>query len=114
MKDCLFCKIANGEVKSDFVYEDDEVAAFRDINPQAPVHVLVIPRKHISYVTDLTGRHGALLGKLFAAVNVVARREGLEENGFRVVANCKRDGQQMVLHLHLHVLGGRQMTWPPG
>ncbi|MEW6201149.1 MAG: histidine triad nucleotide-binding protein [bacterium] len=114
MDDCLFCKIAKGEIPTEFVYEDEHVVAFRDIKPVAPIHVLVIPRRHIVYVTDLSEKDGELLGKVYAAINKIAKSEGIAESGFRVVSNCKRDGQQMVLHLHFHIIGGRQMTWPPG
>ncbi|MFH1539148.1 MAG: histidine triad nucleotide-binding protein [bacterium] len=114
MADCLFCKIAKGEIPADIVYEDDAVVAFRDINPQAPTHVLVIPREHVEYLTDLTGKHGKLLAQIFNGINKVAEKEGISESGFRAIGNCKRDGQQTVFHIHFHLLGGRQMTWPPG
>lgn len=114
MADCLFCKIVKGEIPADIVYEDDHVVAFRDISPQAPTHVLVIPRRHVEYLTDLTEEHAALLARIFAGINKVAEKEGINESGFRVVGNCKSDAQQTVFHIHFHVLGGRQMTWPPG
>jgi len=114
MKDCLFCKMAAGEIKPDLVHQDDEVLAFRDINPQAPVHVLVIPRKHIENAHALDGHQDALLGHLFAAARTVAEIEGVAETGYRMVFNCNEDGGQTVGHLHLHVLGGRRLGWPPG
>ncbi len=110
MNDCLFCKIAAGEIPSDKVYEDEDVLAFRDIAPQAPVHVLVIPKKHVSGWYDAQGESDAALAKLMRAAAAVAKMENLVESGFRVVSNCGPDAQQSVLHLHLHVLGGRAMS----
>ena len=114
MNDCLFCKIAAGEIPSKKAYEDDDVLCFYDIDPQAPVHVLVIPKKHIASVDAVTDADTELLGRMFAAVRKVAKDLGLSENGYRVVSNVGAYGQQSVMHLHLHVLGGRQMEWPPG
>ncbi len=114
MSDCLFCKMASGEIQPDLVYENDEVLAFRDINPQAPTHVLVIPRRHISTLNDLTEADAALVGKMFLAAKEVARLEGIAEPGYRTVMNCNAQAGQTVFHLHLHVLGGRAMHWPPG
>ncbi|HHQ42691.1 MAG TPA: histidine triad nucleotide-binding protein [Chromatiales bacterium] len=114
MTDCLFCKMANGEIEPDLVYEDDEVIAFRDINPQAPTHVLVVPREHIPTLNDLQPRHAELVGRMFLAAKEVARKEGIQESGYRTVFNCNRDAGQAVFHIHLHVLGGRPMAWPPG
>ncbi len=111
---CMFCAIADGELPSTVVYEDDEVLAFRDIAPRAPVHVLVVPRRHLVSVMDLADGEVPLLGRLFAAIGEVARREGVADSGFRVVSNAGRNGGQTVAHLHFHVLGGRFMTWPPG
>lgn len=108
--DCLFCKIASGEIPSTKVYEDDEVLAFRDIAPQAPVHVLVIPKKHISGWYDAKDESDALLAHLMRAAALVAEKEGLVEGGFRVVSNCGEDADQTVKHLHLHVLGGRKLS----
>ncbi len=110
MNDCLFCKIAAGVIPSTKVYEDDEVLAFRDIAPQAPTHVLVIPRKHVSGWYDAKDEEDALLGKLVRTAAAVARMEGIVESGFRIVSNCGDDAQQSVKHLHLHVLGGRAMS----
>lgn len=114
MSDNLFTKIINREVPADIVYENDEVLAFRDINPQAPVHILVIPKTEVSTVNDLEDGHDALVGKLVRAARDLAEREGIAENGYRLVFNCNADGGQSVYHLHLHLLGGRQMNWPPG
>ena len=114
MSDCLFCKMVAGEIKPDTVYEDDEVLAFRDLNPQAPTHVLVIPKTHISTINDLQSDHAALVGKLFLAAQKVAKIDGISERGYRTVMNCNREAGQSVFHIHLHVLGGRAMHWPPG
>ncbi len=114
MTDCLFCKIRDGEIPSDKVYEDDDVLAFRDVNPQAPTHVLVIPKKHISTVNDLEEADRAVAGQLMLAAKQIAADEGIAEDGYRLVMSCNKGGGQDVFHIHLHVLGGRQMTWPPG
>ena len=114
MKDCLFCKIVANEIPAEKVYEDEYVLAFKDISPQAPVHVLVIPKQHYSCLAEAVGADAALVAKTMAAVAEVAKRLGLEESGHRVVINTGRDGQQTVPHLHFHLLGGRAMTWPPG
>ncbi len=114
MSDCIFCKIAAGQIKSDLVYEDDTVVAFRDINPQAPVHVQVIPRRHIENAAALTEADGDLIAHLILVAGQVARDEGVEEGGYRLVANVGPHGGQSVPHLHIHVLGGRAMAWPPG
>lgn len=111
--DCLFCRIVAGEVPSDRVYEDDEVIAFRDINPRAPTHVLVIPRRHVPDVHALTDADGELLARLFGAVRRIADDAGLGQ-GYRVVTNVGPEAGQSVFHLHLHLLGGRSMSWPPG
>ena len=113
--DCIFCKIAGGGLPADIVYEDEEIVCFRDLNPQAPVHVLIIPREHITSLDDLsdTGKHRELLGHMMVKVKGIAALLGLEE-GYRVVNNCGKDGFQTVGHLHFHLLGGRRMDWPPG
>ncbi len=111
--DCLFCRIAAGEIPATKVHEDDLVLAIRDINPQAPTHVLVMPVAHVASAADLTDADGPLLGRLFAVVADLARQEGLD-GGWRLVTNVGRDGGQSVDHLHLHLLGGRPMAWPPG
>ncbi len=112
MTDCLFCKMANGEIKPDIVYEDDTVLAFRDINPQAPVHILIIPKRHIATLNDLDDVE--LAGTLLVTASNIARQENLAADGYRTVFNCNKQGGQEVYHIHLHLLGGRQMTWPPG
>lgn len=114
MSDCLFCKMVNGDIKPDVVLETDAVLAFRDINPQAPTHVLVVPKEHISTVNDLDARHAPLVGQLYLAAKEIAAREGIAESGYRMVMNCGEGAGQSVFHIHLHVLGGRRMTWPPG
>jgi histidine triad (HIT) family protein len=114
MKDCLFCKMVSGEIQPKKVYEDDRVLAFRDINPQAPTHVLVIPKEHIATIDDLRPEHAEVVGELYLAAKEIARKEGLSESGYRAVMNCGRDAGQAVFHIHLHVLGGRHMQWPPG
>ena len=113
-EDCLFCKIAAGEIPSDEVYSDDNYYAFRDINPAAPTHILVIPRKHIARITDADENDRDTLAGLVLAANDIARQEGLVDKGLRYVINTNEDGGQTVYHIHLHILGGRQMTWPPG
>lgn len=114
MSDDLFLKIINRDIPADIVYETDDVLAFRDINPQAPTHILIIPKKHIRTMNDLDPSHSELAGKLFLVAKDLARQEGIAEDGYRVVMNCNQAGGQAVYHIHLHLLGGRQMTWPPG
>lgn len=113
-KDCLFCRIVDGDIPAEIVYESDTALAFRDINPQAPTHVLVIPRRHISTIDDLAVEDQELVGSLFTAAKDVAQQEGLAESGYRTVMNCGEGAGQSVFHIHLHVLGGRLMNWPPG
>ncbi len=112
--DCLFCKIAAGEIPSTTVYEDDEVMAFLDIAPQAPTHVVLIPKRHIPSAGALTRADDALLGRLFAAARQLADELGIAEGGYRIVTNIGKDGGQSVGHLHFHLLGGRALGWPPG
>lgn len=112
--DCLFCKMASGQIKPDVVYEDDHVLVFRDIAPQAPVHVLLIPKKHVANIDALTGEDAALAGHILLTAGRVARQLGIADSGFRLASNCNAQGGQTVYHLHFHMLGGRQMTWPPG
>lgn len=114
MTDCLFCKIAAGGIPADKVYEDDQVLAFRDIQPQAPVHVVIIPKRHITTLNDLTPADAELIGRLYLAVRQVALDLGVAESGYRTLINCNRDGGQYVMHVHLHLMGGREMGWPPG
>ena len=111
---CLFCRIAGGEIPADIVYEDDEILAFRDIAPQAPVHVLVIPRRHVATLNDLRAEHGALMGAMTLAAARIARDEDIADDGYRLVMNCLEGAGQSVFHVHLHLLGGRRMIWPPG
>jgi len=114
MSDCIFCKIVSGDIPGDIIYQDEDVLAFRDLNPQAPVHFLVIPKRHIRSINDLQASDAALVGKLFLAAKTIAAQEGMDESGYRCLMNCNADGGQTVFHIHLHVLGKRQMTWPPG
>ena len=107
--DCIFCKIASGEIPADIVFQNEEVLAFRDINPQAPIHILVIPKEHIESVTKTSQQHEAFLGNLVLAAKQVAKQEGILEKGYRLVINCGSEGGQIVPHLHLHVLGGRKL-----
>ena len=112
--DCLFCKIVAGELSADIIYESETALAFRDINPQAPNHVLVIPRKHISTINDSALEDETLVGSLYTAAREIAAKEGFAEQGYRTVMNCNEGAGQSVFHIHLHVLGGRTLTWPPG
>jgi histidine triad (HIT) family protein len=113
-EDTIFGKIARGEVAADLVYEDEHVVAFRDLHPQAPTHVLVIPRKPIPTLNDATAADAELIGRLFLAAAQVAAEAGLAEDGYRTVINCNAHGGQTVFHLHVHLLGGRPLQWPPG
>ena len=110
----IFAKIVDGEIPADKVYEDDQVLAFRDLNPQAPTHVLIIPKKAIATVNDIAEDDAALVGKLFLAAKKIAADAGFAEDGYRLVMNCNDAGGQTVFHIHLHLLGGRTFTWPPG
>lgn len=112
MTDCLFCKMVAGEIQPDVVFEDDKVLAFRDINPQAPTHVLIIPKRHVESLNALEDTQ--LGGYLLQTAAKLAKQLGFAEDGYRTVFNCNKHGGQEVFHLHLHLLGGRQMTWPPG
>ncbi len=114
MADCLFCKMVSGQIKPNTVYEDNNVLAFKDINPQAPVHILVIPKKHIATLNDLDQETAGLVNKLVVTAVQVAKESGIAESGYRTVMNCNADAGQSVFHLHLHLLGGRLMHWPPG
>lgn len=114
MADTLFDKIIRREIPAEIVYEDADVLAFRDINPQAPVHVLFVPKKSIATLNDLTADNAAVIGKLFLAATSWAKAQGFADNGYRCVMNCNKDGGQTVYHIHLHLLAGRQMHWPPG
>lgn len=114
MENCIFCKIAAGDIPADIVYQDDTVVAFRDLNPQAPTHILVIPRRHLATLNDVEPDVEPILGRMFGAVKEIAAAEGLSDPGYRTVINCNEAGGQAVFHIHLHLLGGRMMHWPPG
>ncbi|HBN45413.1 MAG TPA: histidine triad nucleotide-binding protein [Candidatus Marinimicrobia bacterium] len=114
MDNCLFCKIVAGDIPTDTVYENDQVLAFRDIDPKAPTHILIIPKEHISTTNDLAEAHKTLMGEMLLAAKEIAGQEGIADSGYRTVFNCNSDGGQTVYHIHLHLLGGRQMKWPPG
>ena len=114
MIDCTFCRIIAKQMPGEFIYEDDEIVAFKDINPQAPVHFLVVPRKHISSILDIQPEDTDLLGELLLVAKNLALETGLSEKGFRLVVNTGHNAGQNIYHIHVHVMGGRQMTWPPG
>ena len=111
---CLFCRIAAGEIPAELVYDTPDVVAFRDINPQAPTHILIIPRKHVPSVSELEDGDAEVMGSLFRAAQELARKEEIEESGYRMVVNAGADAGQAVFHIHMHLLGGRGMAWPPG
>ncbi len=113
MEDCVFCRIANRELPAKIVYEDGDSIAFCDINPKAPIHILIIPRRHLSTLLDASGEDERLLGHLLLVANSVARQQGIAGRGFRLVLNCNSEGGQVVFHLHLHLLGGRRLGWQP-
>ena len=114
MSDDLFMKIINREIPAEIVYETDEILAFSDINAQAPVHILIIPKERIATINDLQPRHREMIGELFLVAAEIAQKKGMADDGYRVVMNCNQAGGQAVYHIHLHLLGGRQMAWPPG
>lgn len=114
MSDCLFCRMVAGEIKPDVVFEDDAVLAFRDLNPQAPTHVLVVPKQHIATTNDLDETTAEVVGRMYLAAKQVADDEGIAGPGYRTVINCNPGAGQSVYHIHLHLLGGRPMGWPPG
>ena len=114
MTDCLFCKIAAAEIPASFVYQDEHVIAFKDINPQAPMHLLVVPRRHIATLSDLAEGDDQLVGEMIRRAAALAREHGHADRGYRTVFNCNAGAGQTVFHIHLHVLGGRSLTWPPG
>lgn len=109
MEDCIFCKIINRELPSNIVYEDEEIIAFKDIAPVAPVHILVIPKKHISSLVDLKPEDEKVIGRIYSVINQIAEKEGVLNNGYRVIVNCGEDGGQVVKHIHFHLLGGKKM-----
>lgn len=110
---CIFCKIAAGEIPSNKVYEDDKILAFHDINPEAPKHILVIPKEHIASANDLNEKNASVLPHIFLKIAEIAKEQGFAESGYRIVNNCGSDGGQTVEHLHFHILAGRAMGWPP-
>ena len=112
--DCLFCKIIAGEIPSTKVYEDEFVYAFNDIAPQAPIHVVIVPKEHLQSANDINEENCTLIGKIFNAASKIAKELGISENGYRIVNNCGADGGQTVGHIHFHMLGGRSLAWPPG
>ena len=114
MADCLFCKIIAGEIPGSVVYQDDHVVAIKDINPQAPTHILILPRQHIATLNDLTPRDDAIVGEMTRRAAALARERGHADGGYRTVFNCNADAGQTVFHIHLHVLAGRKLAWPPG
>ncbi len=114
MIDCLFCKIVAGEIPADIIHETETTVAFRDINPQAPTHVLIIPRKHIATINDIEDEDREIIGSLYTAARDIAVAEGIADEGYRVVMNCNAGAGQTVFHVHLHLIGGRPMSWPPG
>jgi histidine triad (HIT) family protein len=114
MRDCLFCGIIDGKVKANVVYQNERIVAFKDISPKAPVHILIIPRKHLVSVLDIEAEDGALTGEIFQVAGRLAREQGIADSGFRVVVNSGADAGQSVFHLHYHLLGGRRLGWPPG
>ena len=114
MADCLFCKIIAGQIPGAIVYQDERVVAFKDINPQAPMHVLVVPRRHIATLNDLAPEDDGLVGELVRRAAVIAKDHGHADRGYRTVFNCNADAGQTVFHIHLHVLGGKRFGWPPG
>ena len=109
MEDCVFCKIVDGKIPSNKVFENDEILAFKDINPAAPIHILVIPKKHISSLIDIEPEDEMLIGKIYSVINKIAEQQGVKEKGYRVIVNCGEDGGQEVMHLHFHLLAGRKL-----
>lgn len=109
MEDCIFCKIGKGEIPSEKVYEDEEIVAFKDINPAAPIHILVIPKKHIEKITEIKKEDEALIGRMYSVINKIAKEQGFSEDGFRMIVNCEKNAGQEVMHLHFHILAGTKM-----
>lgn len=112
--ECIFCKIANEEIKAQFIYQDEKIAAFNDLNPQAPEHILIIPKKHIATINDLNSEDNNLCGHMITTATKIAKDKGISEAGYRLVLNCNADGGQEIYHIHLHLLAGRKLKWPPG
>ncbi|MGB9680072.1 MAG: histidine triad nucleotide-binding protein [Thermoanaerobacteraceae bacterium] len=114
MEDCIFCKIVNREIDSNIIYEDDLVVAFPDINPQAPVHILIVPKVHLSNLLEINEENKNIVGHSYIVAKEIAKMYNIDKKGYRIVSNCGNDGGQTVNHIHFHLLGGRFMTWPPG
>jgi len=114
MSDCLFCKISSGKTDTELIYEDEKVVAFEDINPKAPVHMLIVPKKHIPTLNNLKMTDKELIGHIYQVAAALAEKNGIAQDGYRIVSNCNEDGGQTVFHVHFHLLGGRQLQWPPG
>ncbi|AKA70655.1 histidine triad nucleotide-binding protein [Clostridium scatologenes] len=114
MEDCIFCKIIKGEIPCEKVYEDDIVLSFKDISPGAPAHILIIPKKHISSLNELTDEDSKIVAHVFVVLKEIVKKLGIDKTGYRIVSNCGEDGGQSVPHIHFHVLGGRNLQWPPG
>ncbi len=114
IENCLFCGIAAGEIPADIVYKDEEILAFRDIRPQSPVHVVLIPRRHVATLNDISGKDTAVLGRMFDVAREIAVGNNIAAEGYRIVVNCNKAAGQEVFHLHMHLLGGRNFSWPPG
>lgn len=114
MEDCLFCKIVNKEIPAELIFEDDRIVAFNDINPQAPIHILIIPKEHFDSLNDVPEEKNDIFGHILARARQIAQNLGIQERGYRIVLNTARDSGQEVFHIHFHMLGGRRMTWPPG
>lgn len=114
MSECIFCKIINGDIPSNKIYEDDKIVAFNDLNPQSPTHVLIIPKEHIPSANYIDENNSSIIGSIFVVINKIARENGLDKQGYRIVNNCGEFGGQTVEHIHFHLLGGRQLQWPPG
>lgn len=112
--DCIFCQIIDGRLPADILYQDDEVIAFRDIHPVAPTHILIIPKRHIATANEFSAQDEQTLGRLMSTASKLAKELGIDQNGYRMVMNCNRDGGQTVFHVHLHLLAGRSFSWPPG
>ncbi len=112
--DCLFCKIVRKEIPAKIVYEDDQILAFEDIHPQAPVHILIIPKEHISTTNELSENNAHIIGRMALQASIIAKEKNIQDNGYRLIMNCNEHGGQTVYHIHLHLIGGRKMTWPPG
>ena len=114
MEDCIFCKIINKEIPASIVFEDEKMIAFNDINPQAPIHILLIPREHFASINDIPEEKNSILSHLLLKARQIAQEKGIAEKGYRIVLNTEKDSGQEVFHIHLHLLGGRRMNWPPG